>query len=77
MEKVQRFYTYLGFNDTTINADQLVSLICLLTKEFDCLNIPKCGDPIELMNWVLDLYICGMETTFKNITEYDIIEVLK
>ena len=77
MEKVQRFYTYLGYNDTTINADQLVSLICLLTKEFDSLNIPKCKDPAQLMNWVLNLYIHAMETSFKNITEYDIVEVLK
>lgn len=75
MNKVIKFFRYLGFSDTSINAEQLLALICLLNEEQ-----PTTLEGItmeQILNEVLDIYINKIETwNLNNITEQDIIEVL-
>ena len=75
MNKVIRFFRYLGFSDTSINAEQLLALICLLNEEEPT---TLKGITIEqILNEVLDIYIEKIETwEFKHITEQEIVEVL-
>lgn len=75
MNKVIRFFRYLGFSDTSINAEQLLALICLLNEEEPT---TLKGITIEqILNEVLDIYIEKIETWgFKHITEQEIVEVL-
>lgn len=75
MNKIIRFFRYLGFSDTSINAEQLLALICLLNEEEPT---TLKGITIEqILNEVLDIYIEKIETWgFKHITEQEIVEVL-
>ena len=55
LNKVIRFFRYLGFSDTSINAEQLLALICLLNEEEPT---TLKGITIEqILNEVLDIYI--------------------
>lgn len=75
MNKVIKFFRYLGFSDTSINAEQLLALICLLNEEQP--TTLKGITMEQILNEVLDIYINKIETwNLKNITEQDIIEVL-
>ena len=75
MSKVIKFFRYLGFSDTSINAEQLLALICLLNEEQP--TTLKGITMEQILNEVLDIYINKIETwNLKNITEQDIIEVL-
>ena len=75
MSILTKFYDYLGVSDNTINGEQLFSLICLLGKEQK--NIDICKDPVTMCQHILEIYVDGMETGFKHITEDDIICALK
>lgn len=73
---IRKFFQYLGFNDTSINAEQLLNLICLLGKE-NISIIPQ-ENILDMVESVLSIYINAFETNgFRNITEYEIIEKLK
>lgn len=75
MSKIQKFFSYLGFNDNCINAEQLLVLIQLLSYEQDVVISNK--TIVDIMDFILDIYIDKMETnTFININEQQIIEAL-
>lgn len=77
MNSVQKFFTLLGFDDTCLNAEQILVLISLLLKEQDII-LSKNTDVVGIMDNIISIYIDKMETNgFKHITEQDIIEVLK
>lgn len=77
MNSVQKFFTLLGFDDTCLNAEQILVLISLLLKEQDII-LSKNTDIVGMMDIILSIYIDKMETNgFRHITEQDIIEVLK
>jgi hypothetical protein len=77
MNSVQKFFTLLGFDDTCLNAEQILVLISLLLKEQDII-LSKNTDIVGIMDNIISIYIDKMETNgFKHITEQDIIEVLK
>lgn len=77
MNTVDKFFTLLGFDDTCLNAEQILVLISLLTKEGDII-LSKNTDIVGIMDNILSTYIDKMETNgFRHITEQDIIEVLK
>lgn len=73
---VKRFFTYLGFNDTSINELQLLTLICLLGKQPNIVIKPA-DNLYDLLNQILSIYIKAFETnSFLNLTEYEIAEEL-
>lgn len=75
MTNIQKFFTYLGFSDTSINERQLLELICILNEEQHTLLRGTSID--KLLNEVITIFIEKMETnSFKNITEQNIIERL-
>ena len=75
MTNIQKFFTYLGFSDTSINERQLLELICILNEEQHTLLRGISID--KLLNEVITIFIEKMETnSFKNITEQNIIERL-
>ena len=77
MNSVQKFFTLLGFDDTCLNAEQILVLISLLLKEQDII-LSKNTDIVGIMDNIISIYIDKMETNgFRHITEQDIIEVLK
>lgn len=77
MNSVQKFFTLLGFDDTCLNAEQILVLISLLLREQDII-LSKNTDIVGIMDNIISIYIDKMETNgFKHITEQDIIEVLK
>ena len=72
MNKIERFFSYLGCSDKTINERQLIRLICLLGKESN-INIKLENNEYDLMNHILDIYINAFETnSFVNLTEHNI-----
>jgi hypothetical protein len=77
MNSVQKFFTLLGFDNTCLNAEQILVLISLLLKEQDII-LSKNTDIVGIMDNIISIYIDNMETNgFRHITEQDIIEVLK
>lgn len=75
-EKIKKFFSYLGFNDTTINEKQILTLIYLLGREEDIVIKPK-NNLQDLINQILMIYIDHLETnSFVNLTEYDIVKEL-
>ena len=77
MNSVQKFFTLLGFDNTCLNAEQILVLISLLLKEQDII-LSKNTDIVGIMDNIISIYIDKMETNgFKHITEQDIIEALK
>lgn len=70
--KIEKFWSYLGFSDKTINERQLLKLICLLGKEN--ISIIPCTTEHDLALQVLNIYINKMETnSFHVLTEQEII----
>ena len=59
MSKVQRFFSYLGFSDTSINAEQLLTLICILNEEKP--TTLRGTTVVDVLNEVLDIYIYKIE----------------
>lgn len=75
MSILKKFYNYVGVDYTTINGEQLYSLICLLGKERKTIKLQQ--NPLDMCREVLLMYIDYMETgKFKYITEQDIITAL-
>lgn len=73
---IEKFWSYLGFSDKTINERQLLRLICLLGKEPN-ISIKPASNEIDLLNQIILLYIDKMETnSFYNLTEQEIIQEL-
>lgn len=69
MNKIQKFWSYLGCSDTTLNEKQLLRLICLLGREPD-LYFKPITEEFKLMEEILDIYIKAFETNcFKTLTE--------
>lgn len=59
MNKVKRFFSYLGFSDTSINAEQLLCLITILNEEKP--TTLRGTTEVEVLNEVLDVYINKIE----------------
>lgn len=76
MNKVEKFFQYLGFSDTTIDSEQVLKLLCLLTTDGE-VRITKDTSVENLVNRLMDIFITHFETNNLNITEQAIIEVLK
>lgn len=76
MNKVEKFFQYLGFSDTMIDSEQVLKLLCLLTTDGE-VRITKDTSVENLVNRLMDIFITHFETNNLNITEQDIIEVLK
>ena len=76
MNRVEKFFQYLGFSDTTIDSEQVLRLLCLLSKDGE-IRISKDTTVESLVNRLMDIFITHFETNNLNITEQDIIEVLK
>lgn len=76
MNKVEKFFQYLGFSDTTIDSEQVLKLLCLLSTDAE-IRICKDTTIESLVNRLMDIYIKHFETNNLNIKEQDIIEVLK
>jgi hypothetical protein len=77
MNNIQKFFTLLGFDNTCLNAEQILVLISLLLKEQDII-LSKNTDIVGIMDNIISIYIDKIETNgFRHITEQDIIEVLK
>lgn len=76
MNKVEKLFQYLGFSDTTMDSEQILKLLCLLTKDGE-VRITKDTNVESLVNRLLDIFITHLETNNLNITELEIIEVLK
>ena len=75
-ENIKKFFSYLGFNDTTINEKQILTLIYLLGREENIVIKPK-NNLQDLINQILMIYIDHLETnSFANLTEYDIVKEL-
>lgn len=75
-ENIKKFFSYLGFNDTTINEKQILTLIYLLGREENIVIKPK-NNLQDLINQILMIYIDYLETnSFVNLTEYDIVKEL-
>lgn len=75
-ENIKKFFSYLGFNDTTINEKQILTLIYLLGREENIVIKPK-NNLQDLINQILMIYIDRLETnSFVNLTEYDIVKEL-
>ena len=75
-ENIKKFFSYLGFNDTTINEKQILTLIYLLGREENIVIKPK-NNLQDLINQILMIYIDHLETnSFVNLTEYDIVKEL-
>lgn len=75
-ENIKKFFSYLGFNDTTINEKQILILIYLLGREENIVIKPK-NNLQDLINQILMIYIDPLETnSFVNLTEYDIVKEL-
>lgn len=75
-ETIKKFFSYLGFNDTTINEKQILTLIYLLGREENIVIKPK-NNLQDLINQILMIYIDHLETnSFVNLTEYDIVKEL-
>ena len=75
-ENIKKFFSYLGFNDTTINEKQILILIYLLVREENIVIKPK-NNLQDLINQILMIYIDHLETnSFVNLTEYDIVKEL-
>ena len=75
-ENIKKFFSYLGFNDTTINEKQILILIYLLGREENIVIKPK-NNLQDLINQILIIYIDHLETnSFVNLTEYDIVKEL-
>ena len=55
LNKIEKFWSYLGFSDKTINERQLLKLICLLGKEN--ISIIPCTTEYNLTLQVLSIYI--------------------
>ena len=73
MNKIERFWNYLGCSDKTLNERQLLRLICLLGKEPD-LYIKPLNNELSLMEEIVDIYIKAFETnSFKAIKEEDVL----
>lgn len=76
MNKIQKFWNYLGCSDVTINEKQLLRLICLLGREPDLYFKPMTEES-KLMEEILDVYIKAFETNcFKTLTEEIILHSL-
>ena len=76
-ENIKKFFSYLGFNDTTINEKQILTLIYLLGREENIVIKPKKNNLQDLINQILMIYIDHLETnSFVNLTEYDIVKEL-
>lgn len=74
--RVEKFFNYLGFSNTSINEMQLIKLICLLGLEKDIVIKPVYNEG-DLLNQVLNIYIERLETnTFNVLTEGRIVEEL-
>ena len=76
MNKVEKLFQYLGFSDTTMDSEQILKLLCLLTKDGE-VRITKDTNVESLVNRLLDIFITHLETNNLNITELEIIEALK
>lgn len=76
MNKVEKLFQYLGFSDTTMDSEQILKLLCLLTKDGE-VRITKDTTVESLVNRLLDIFITHLETNNLNITELEIIEALK
>ena len=76
INKVEKFFQYLGFSDTTIDSEQILKLLCLLTKDGE-IRITKDTSLESLVNRLMDIFITHLETNNLNITELEIIEALK
>ena len=75
-KNIKKFFSYLGFNDTTINEKQILTLIYLLGREENIVIKPK-NNLQDLINQILMIYIDHLETnSFVNLTEYDIVKEL-
>ena len=75
-ENIKKFFSYLGFNDTTINEKQILILIYLLGREENIVIKPK-NNLQDLINEILMIYIDHLETnSFVNLIEYDIVKEL-
>ena len=75
-ENIKKFFSYLGFNDTTINEKQILILIYLLGREENIVIKPK-DNLQDLINQILMIYIDHLETnSFVNLTKYDIVKEL-
>ena len=76
MNNVEKFWSYLGFSNTTMDEIQILQLIILLCKE-EKVSLPKIDEEITLFNYIVDTFIHKLETnSFKHITEDDIIKEL-
>lgn len=76
MNNVERFWSYLGFSNKTLNEKQLLQLIVLLCME-ENIQLPNVQTELTLFNYIVDTFIYKMETnTFKHINEQDIITKL-
>ena len=76
MNNVEKFWSYLGFSNTTMDEIQILQLIILLCKE-EKVSLPKIDEEITLFNYIVDTFIHKLETnSFKHITEDDIIREL-
>ena len=76
MNNVERFWSYLGFSNKTLNEKQLLQLIVLLCMD-ENIQLPNVQTELTLFNYIVDTFIHKMETnTFKHIKEQDIITKL-
>ena len=76
MNNVEKFWSYLGFSNTTMDEIQILQLIILLCKE-EKVSLPKIDEEITLFNYIVDTFIHKLETnSFKHITEDNIIKEL-
>lgn len=73
--RLQKFFNYLGVDETCITLQQMFQLLLLLNK-YKSITIPKSNDPVDTMNCILDELIEIMETTPDAIPEQEILGVL-
>lgn len=73
MTKVEKFFSYIGLDNQSINETQMLRLICLLGQEHKVISIVP--NNLDFFESILDIYINAFETnSFKNLTEQQVIQ---